>query len=138
MASLGAMDLLLFACNYRLSNTDNRHWLLSRVQGCGLEPKWQWPSWDSAALHDLNHVSTLMVGYLGVVGVDIPSEHNRPLASLLQPPVEWWFVDESAMITLRLINCYFLTRLFWATSLSQIPGPDGIINLTADTLDSNL
>ena len=27
----------------------NSHWLLSRVQGCCLEPKWQWPFWHSAA-----------------------------------------------------------------------------------------
>ena len=57
----------------------NSHWLLSRVQGCCLEPKWQWPFWYSPALFRLSSCIHPIDGVVGSCGSAQPfrSQQNR-------------------------------------------------------------
>ena len=71
----------LFSCVHVTADCyrDNSHWLLTRVQGGCLEPKWQWPFWYSAALFLTNSCFHPIGGVGGSCGSATPFryQHNR-------------------------------------------------------------
>ena len=56
---------------------DNSHWLITRVQGGCLEPKWQWPFWHPAAHPQINSCTHPSGGIVGDCGSASPSDINN-------------------------------------------------------------
>ena len=69
----------LFSCVHVTADCyrDNGHWLLTRVQGGCLEPKWQWPFWHSAAHPQTNSCVHPNGGVVGDCGSADLSDINK-------------------------------------------------------------
>ena len=98
----------------------NGHWLLSRVQGCCLEPKWQWPFWYSAAPFRTSSCIHPIDGVVGSCGSAQPFRYQHE-ASRILGPIHCLPLAVRVLLPSRMVERWWCVSRGWDHRKHQTP-----------------